>query len=341
MDKSKKVETTLCVLFGFLGIHKFYMGKIGMGFLYLFTIGLAGIGWVVDSIKLLIELFSLSNTNKKIKEDNKTVKISKKEEQELLLKKEAEERAAKRKLFLRNEIDKFNSIIETMKPIDVVLSKDKIERNTISSMPEIKLSSLRKGMAVSNLMNFVVIDTETTGLKAHSNDIVELAVVRFVEFEPVEYMVSLVKPRKPITEEVTKINNISNSDVENAPLFYEICPSFMEFIGDSNIVAHNLSFDIKFLYASGMNLFNPKRKFYDTLDISQKLLKRYDDRKADRAIESGRDYYDYDVLNHKLDTICDYYGIHRDNSHRALSDALATGLIFIKLVEEKLGNLNE
>ncbi|MCC8022594.1 MAG: NINE protein [Clostridiales bacterium] len=43
----------LCFFLGFLGVHKFYEGKIGMGILYLFTGGLFGIGWFVDWIVIL------------------------------------------------------------------------------------------------------------------------------------------------------------------------------------------------------------------------------------------------------------------------------------------------
>lgn len=45
-------EFILCFILGWLGVHKFYEGKIGMGILYIFTCGLFGIGWIVDLIKL-------------------------------------------------------------------------------------------------------------------------------------------------------------------------------------------------------------------------------------------------------------------------------------------------
>ncbi len=46
----KVVALILCILFGYLGAHKFYEGSAGMGLLYLFTFGLFGIGWFVDII---------------------------------------------------------------------------------------------------------------------------------------------------------------------------------------------------------------------------------------------------------------------------------------------------
>ncbi len=51
--KNKWVALALCV-FTICG-HKFYEGKIGMGIIYLFTMGLFGIGWIIDIIALLLK----------------------------------------------------------------------------------------------------------------------------------------------------------------------------------------------------------------------------------------------------------------------------------------------
>ena len=47
------VELCLCLLLGWVGAHKFYAGKMGMGILYLCTFGLLGFGWIIDSIKCI------------------------------------------------------------------------------------------------------------------------------------------------------------------------------------------------------------------------------------------------------------------------------------------------
>jgi len=47
------VELCLCLLLGWVGAHKFYRRKIGAGILYVLTLGLFGIGWVIDSVKCI------------------------------------------------------------------------------------------------------------------------------------------------------------------------------------------------------------------------------------------------------------------------------------------------
>ena len=59
--KSKGVALILCIFLGPLGIHRFYVGKVGSGILYLFTCGLFCIGWIVDIFLILFGSFKDSN----------------------------------------------------------------------------------------------------------------------------------------------------------------------------------------------------------------------------------------------------------------------------------------
>ena len=55
--KSWLAAALLCFILGALGIHRFYVGKIGTGILYLFTGGLFGIGVLIDFIMILVGAF--------------------------------------------------------------------------------------------------------------------------------------------------------------------------------------------------------------------------------------------------------------------------------------------
>lgn len=55
--KSKMVTLLLCIFLGGLGAHRFYVGKVGTGILYLFTGGLCGLGWIIDIILIAMGSF--------------------------------------------------------------------------------------------------------------------------------------------------------------------------------------------------------------------------------------------------------------------------------------------
>jgi len=55
VPKSKWVAFFLCLFFGVLGIHKFYEGRVLLGIVYLLTLGLCGVGVVIDLVILLFK----------------------------------------------------------------------------------------------------------------------------------------------------------------------------------------------------------------------------------------------------------------------------------------------
>jgi len=59
-SKSWIVALLLCIFLGYLGVHRFYVGKIGTGILWMLTVGLFGIGYIVDL--LLIASFKFKDS---------------------------------------------------------------------------------------------------------------------------------------------------------------------------------------------------------------------------------------------------------------------------------------
>ena len=160
---------------------------------------------------------------------------------------------------------------------------------------------------------YVAIDVETTGLNVNDSKIVEVSAVRFVDYQPQEIFTTLINPEMPIPAGATKVNGITNDMVKHAPTFPQILDQLQAFVGHYPLVAHNLPFDIKFLYNEGLQIYK-SRKLYDTLTFSRRFIKN--------------------VRSHKLIDVCDYCRI-RYNPHRATADAMACGMLFDVLVNGK------
>jgi TM2 domain-containing membrane protein YozV len=63
-EKSGVVVLLLCLFFGTFGIHRFAVGKVGTGILYLFTFGILGIGALIDLIMIILGSFTDSQGRK-------------------------------------------------------------------------------------------------------------------------------------------------------------------------------------------------------------------------------------------------------------------------------------
>jgi DNA polymerase III epsilon subunit family exonuclease len=165
--------------------------------------------------------------------------------------------------------------------------------------------------------DYVVIDLETTGLSPEYCDIVELSAVRFADFEPAETFSTLVWPARGINYQACLVNGITEDMVEGAPLIEEVRDEFLAFVKDDRIlVGQNISFDLGFLRRNGIPLSEQRYKIYDTMRMAKRHLCRGE------------------VRNHKLGTLCGYYQIENEEAHRGVSDCIATGKLFARLVAE-------
>ena len=169
----------------------------------------------------------------------------------------------------------------------------------------------------------VVLDLETTGFAYNGRDrIIEIGVVELIEYELTgnEFR-RLVKPgRNEISPRITKLTGISNEDVAYEKMFKHpsVVVELLEFIGDSQIVAHNARFDRNFLNAelnrAGEKEF-PKDRWIDTLRLARETS--------------------LDLSSYKLDALCDQFRISRESrksNHGALIDARLTARVYQRLL---------
>jgi len=237
-------------------------------------------------------------------------------------------------------ISEFNDTLKNIPRFNILIDEEIKSKFPSTDINEITFTSITKTTNTQKLFPLIILDVETTGLKSRGCEIIEVSAIRLEdEFIADSCFTTLLKSKKPIPGEASSINGITDEMVKDSPYFNQICKSFNDYISGCNICGHNLEFDMKFLSANGVEFTKKKTKYFDTLDIAQKFLKK-PKYKYDREYEIyERDYdKDYDVEDYKLDTLCDYYHIYRDTSHRSLSDCLATGILFKMLLLDKQTN---
>jgi len=120
----------------------------------------------------------------------------------------------------------------------------------------------------------IVFDTETTGFDARGADrITEIGCVEIIDLIPTgETFHTYLDPLRDIPEKVTEITGLTREFLTGQPLFKDRAQDFLDFVGDSQMVAHNADFDIGFINAelerAGFEPL-PKNRFVDTLRIAR------------------------------------------------------------------------
>lgn len=215
-----------------------------------------------------------------------------------------------------SRIEQFENALQAIPRMDIP-SSDPAPKHLLKDMPDYSISNITRTTRMDSIFPLVFLDVETTGLYPSKSEIVEVSAIKFESgMVPISCFTTLCKPSKPIPEEASAINHITDDMVIDAPSFREIAPALTEYLRGCNVAGHNLEFDLRFIYAHGAELPDNKR-FYDTLDL------------AHFTIAKGN------IPNYKLDTLCGYYGIKRESAHRSLSDCYATSKIFSRLVFDK------
>ena len=168
-------------------------------------------------------------------------------------------------------------------------------------------------------MREIVLDTETTGLSPDNGDrIVEIGCVELINHVPTNntYQVYL-NPEKDMDPGAEKVHGLTNEFLSDKPKFIEIVDDFLDFIGDSNLVAHNADFDINFLNSELAKVKRDKinnDRVVDTLKIARSK---------------------YPGARNSLDALCKRFFV--DNSNRSLHGALLDSELLAEVYLELVG----
>jgi len=133
------------------------------------------------------------------------------------------------------------------------------------------------------IVKIIAFDVETTGLDAAKDEIIEIGAILFsvkevrgsIQPEKLNEFRSLVKSPKPIPENVTKINHITNEMLLDAPPCAEILKKFKTFCDNANhLVAHNAPFDTGFLNAAygKYSVQHPGNLILDSIKIARNVM---------------------------------------------------------------------
>lgn len=162
----------------------------------------------------------------------------------------------------------------------------------------------------------VVLDFETTGLSPdHGDRAIEIGAVKIVGGRIVDRFQRLMNPGFAINGFIAQYTGITNAMLRNAPPCTEVMAEFHEFLEDHNLVAHNASFDRKFLEAEFARISRTcAGAFSCSMLLSRRVLQ--------------------DAPNHKLESLVRHLNIESDGRfHRALYDAEMAGRIWLALLE--------
>lgn len=155
------------------------------------------------------------------------------------------------------------------------------------------------------MKDFVVLDLETTGLTPKTDRILEIGAIKVVDGEVKERYSTFINPQMEIPPRITSLTGITEAMVKDAPRRDEAVRTLVEFCKDLPLLGHNILFDYSFVKHDAVNLgLEFEKEALDTLTIARQALPELESR--------------------SLEFLCGYFGIRRENAHRAMDDAQET-----------------
>ncbi len=168
-----------------------------------------------------------------------------------------------------------------------------------------------------NADTVIVLDFETTGMSPdHGDRAIEIGAVKLEQGEVVDRFQCLMNPGMRVNGFIEDFTGITNAMLKQAPPCEEVMDEFADFVGDCNLVAHNASFDRRFLDAE-----------------CYRISRDYKGEFACSMLAARRVYQD--APNHKLGTLVAFNQLPNDGTfHRALADAEMTAHLWLGMLED-------
>lgn len=174
-----------------------------------------------------------------------------------------------------------------------------------------------------NANSLIVLDFETTGLSPNNGDrAIEIGAVKIANGIVIDKFQSLMNPGFRISGFIEEYTGITNQMLDEAEPCAVVMDKFADFIGDDNLLAHNASFDSKFLDAELNQISrNYGGEFVCSLLVSRRI--------------------NLAAPNHKLGTLIRYKDIPSDGVfHRALYDAEMTAKLWLRMIDDIKEQIN-
>lgn len=164
------------------------------------------------------------------------------------------------------------------------------------------------------LNEFVAFDLETTGLyPVERQQVIEYGGVRFRNGVAVEEFQAFVRLSRKLPPFIEKLTGITPKDLEGGLSEETAFLAFLDFVGDSPLVAHNMAFDFSFIdYLSRLYI---KQLLPNQLVCTLLLA---------RSLKLP-------ISNRRLSTLAEHFSLPKTRAHRAVGDAQTAGLLYLSL----------
>ena len=172
-------------------------------------------------------------------------------------------------------------------------------------------------MQHSSANSVIILDFETTGLSPNQGDrAIEIGAVKLLDGVVIDTFQELMNPGFRVNSFIESYTGISNVMLNSAPSCGEVMNRFADFIGNENLVAHNASFDKRFLDAEFAFINRDyKGQFACSMLIARRLYP--------------------EAPNHKLGGLVEFKQIENDGVfHRALADSEMTAKLWLRMLKD-------